>query len=201
MCNRREEAALDYQVSTPVPDAHWYAVWIKSRQERVAAARLAYFGISTYLPLQSELRLWSDRQQSIEMPLFPGYLFVRVDLKSGNKLRVLQTPGVVGIVGNGSEPVPIPDEQIDSVRTAILCGAKSSTQAFLEEGESVRVVRGALAGIEGSFVRFGSRSHLIITIEMIQRSVEVSISERDVEPVASMLPPSISESNAEFSVN
>jgi transcription elongation factor/antiterminator RfaH len=179
---------MDYQapscsLPSPPTSVHWYAVWIKSRQEKTAAATLGSIGISHYLPLQSEVRQWSDRKQAVEVPLFPGYLFVQVDALSRSKLDVLTTPGVVKFVGNNSGPLAIPDNQIESVRSVILSGAKCSPLSLLAEGDRVRVVRGALAGIEGTLLRFGSKSQLVVSIEMIQRSVAVTVSEADVEPV------------------
>jgi transcription antitermination factor NusG len=160
----------------------WYAVWTRSRQEKAAAARLRSIGIVHYLPLQSTVRHWSDRRQIIEVPLFPGYLFVQLDVRSGSKLEVLKSPGVVGFIGNSSGAAPIPEVQIDSIRKILIAGMECSAQALFKEGERVRVVRGALAGIEGSLLRVGSKSQLIIAVEMIQRSVAVTVCEQDVEP-------------------
>ncbi len=165
-------------------EVNWYAVWTKSRQEKAAATRLRSIGVSHYLPLQTQVRQWSDRRQSVDIPLFPGYLFVQVDVWRGcGKLEVLKTPGVAGFVGNRSGPVPIPEDQINSVRTILSSGAGCSAQPLLKEGDRIRVVRGALAGIEGILVRVGSKSQLVISIEMIQRSVAVTVLEANVEAV------------------
>jgi transcription antitermination factor NusG len=164
------------------PDVRWYAVWTKSRQEKAAAARLSTVGVSHYLPLRSELRQWSDRKQTVHSPLFPGYLFVQLDVCGGGKLEVLKAPGVVGFVGNLSGPLPIPENQIESVRKAASYGEDCCSRPLLNQGDRVRVIRGALAGIEGTLQRHGAKSQLIIAIEMIQRSVVVTVSEEDVEP-------------------
>lgn len=179
-----DEKAFHPPIHSLATDILWYAVCTKSRHEKVASSRLASVGIPHYLPLRSEVRIWSDRKQIIDEPLFPGYLFVRVDLRSGHKLEVLRTPGIVRFVGSNSGPVPVLDRDIESVRTAVLLGAECSSQAFLKEGERVRVVRGALAGIEGSLLRFGPKSQLVISIDIIERSVALTVSEKDVEPVA-----------------
>ncbi len=172
---------MDSQITSHAIGIRWYAVWTRSRFEKMAANTLESRGIDHYLPLQVELRQWSDRKQSVEVPLFPSYIFVHVDALSKDKLEVLKTPGVVGFVGSATGPLPIPDHEIESVRKAVLCGANSAPRALLKEGERVRVVRGALAGIEGNLLRFGSKSQLVISIEMIQRSVAVTVSEQDVE--------------------
>jgi transcription elongation factor/antiterminator RfaH len=171
-------------IPSPDPSARWYAVWTKSRQEKSAAATLGSLGISHYLPLYSELRQWSDRKQAIQVPLFPGYLFVHVDLLSRNKRKVLMTPGVVKFVGNNSGPLAIPDRQIESVRSVMLSGAECSVHPAFMEGDRVRVKNGPLAGIEGTLVRFGSKAQLVLSIEMIQRCVAVTVCQSDVELVS-----------------
>jgi transcriptional antiterminator NusG len=165
------------------PQVNWYALWTRSRQERVTALRLASLGISHYLPLQFQIRQWSDRKQPVETPLFPGYVFVQMDLAAGQKLDVLKAQGVVGFVGNSSGPLPIPESQIAFVRKVTACRAECTSGPLMKQGDPVRVVGGLLAGLEGVLVRFGSDSKLVISIEMIQRSVAVTISEKDVQPL------------------
>ncbi len=174
----------DHLVSCP-SDSHWFAVWTRSRQEKVAAAMIGSLGVANYLPLRTESRQWSDRKQNVTIPLFSGYLFVRMNLLDGSKLRVLGVPGVAGFVGNSSGPSPIPDHQVEAVRAVVAQGMECTVHSLLEEGDLVRVVRGALAGVEGRLVRFNSASRLMISIEMIHRSLSVSISRDDVEPVRS----------------
>lgn len=167
-------------------DPRWFAVWTKSRQEKVAAAMIDLIGIANYLPLKAESRQWSDRKRTVTVPLFSGYLFVRMNLLDGSRLRVLKVPGVAGVVGNSRGPLPIPDGQIEAVRAVLAQGMECTVHSSLEEGDPVRVVRGALAGVEGRLVRINSSSsRLVIAIEMINRSLSVSISRSDVEPVRS----------------
>ncbi len=169
------------QTSLSAPDVQWYALRTRSRQEKAAAARLSSVGISNYLPLKSELRQWSDRKQEVQVPLFPGYVFVHLDVRSGSRLEALKTPGIVGFVGNASGPLPIPEKQIESVRTVVSSGSEFTSQTPWKEGDRVRVVRGPLAGVEGILDRRGSKSQLVITIEMIQRSVALVVAEDDLE--------------------
>jgi len=164
-------------------DARWYAVWTRSRQEKTAASMLDALGVEHYLPLRSELRQWSDRKQMVEMPLFSGYLFVCINSLKGMKLEVLKIPGIVTFVGNNSGPLPIPDQQIKAIRRVLTAGVQCSAQPFLNEGDRVRVVRGALAGIEGTLERIGSASRLLISIEMIRQSLSVNVLREDVEPI------------------
>jgi transcriptional antiterminator RfaH len=167
------------------PDPSWYAVWTRSRQEKVAAVSLNNLGIRYYLPLKSELRQWSDREQMVEVPLFSGYLFVCISLlKMNSKLQVLKVPGIVGFIGNQTGPLPIPDQQIKDIRTVLTTGVECSVYPFFNEGNRVRVVRGPLAGIEGSLLHTNSTSRLLISVEMIRQSLSLSVLPNDVELVS-----------------
>jgi transcription termination/antitermination protein NusG len=171
------------RLASGATDSQWFAVWTRSRQEKVAAAMIESLGVANYLPFKTESRQWSDRKQKVTIPLFSGYLFVRMNLLDGSKLSVLKVPGVAGLVGNSSGPLPIPDHQIEAVRAVVTQGMECTVHSLLEEGDVVRVVRGPLAGVEGRLVRTNSESRLVISIEMINRSLAVSISRNDIEPV------------------
>jgi transcription antitermination factor NusG len=160
----------------------WYAVSTRSRQEKVASSMMEYMGIANFLPLLSRERRWSDRKQMVDLPLFPSYVFVRIARSSELQLRVLKISGVVGFVRNHTGPLPIPDREIEDVRAALSHGIGCSPCTFLKAGDCVRVVRGALAGVEGTLIRSGSHSKLVISVEMIRRSIAVSVNESDVEP-------------------
>ena len=164
--------------------SRWFAVWTRSRQEKAVAATLNRSGIPHYLPLKSELRKWSDRKQMVETPLFSGYLFVNINVMTSSRLQVLKVPGVGALVGNQMGPLPIPDQQIEDIRKVLTAGVECSVEPLLKEGDRVRVMHGALAGIEGTLVRTQSASRLLVSIEMIRQSLSVSVSRSDVEPVA-----------------
>jgi transcription antitermination factor NusG len=177
------KASLD-SVDRFDPDSSWYAVWTRSKQEKVVAAILSSRGIRNYLPLKSELRQWSDRKQLVEAPLFSGYLFVHITLFNNLKLQVLRVPGVVSLVGNQSGPAPIPGHQIEDIRTVLTAGAQCSVHPVLQEGDRVRVIKGALAGVEGTLLHTNSTSRLLLSIEMIRQSISVSVSREDIELVS-----------------
>ena len=174
-------SALDNSLRDYLCGTHWFAVWTKSRQEKVAAAMIGSLGVTSFLPLKSEARQWSDRKQTVHVPLFSGYLFVRVNLSDGNKLRVLQVPGVAGFVGNSHGPLPIPEGQIEAVRTVVERRVECTVHPLLEEGDRVRVIRGPLAGMEGRLVRMNSAARLVISISMIHRSLAAHVDRNDVE--------------------
>jgi transcription elongation factor/antiterminator RfaH len=165
-------------------DGAWYAVLTRSRQEKIAASMLDYVAVANFLPLVTQERRWSDRKQMVSVPLFPGYLFVRIVRSSELLLRVLKVPGVVDFVRNRDGPMAIPEREIENVHTVLSHGVGCSAHPFLKAGDRVRVARGALAGIEGTFLRSGSQSKLVISVEMIQRSVAVNIDSSDVELVS-----------------
>jgi len=171
------------EIESYASGSRWFAVWTRSRQEKVAASAIETLGVPNFLPLKSELRQWSDRKRKVNVPLFSGYLFVRMNLLEDSKLRVLKAPGVVGFVGNNTGPLPIPDEQIGSIRTVLARGVDYSVLPLLEEGDRVRVVRGVLAGVEGRLIRANSASRLVISIELIHQSLAITVSRQDVEPV------------------
>ena len=166
-------------------ESSWYAVSTKSRQEKIVASMLEYLAVPNFLPLIKEERRWSDRKQIVAMPLFQGYVFVRITISSEHQLRVLKVPGVVDFVRNRTGALAIPEREIEDVRAVLSHAEGCSPYPFLKAGDRVRVVRGPLAGIEGTLIRGGSQSKLIISIEMIQRSLAASVAECDVEPVSS----------------
>jgi transcription termination/antitermination protein NusG len=161
----------------------WYAVSTRSRQEKVAASMLGQIAITNFLPLLNQERQWSDRKQMVALPLFPGYVFVRINRSSELQVRVLKVPGVVDFVRNRTGALPIPEQEIEAVRALLAHGVGCAPYPFLKAGDRVRVVRGALAGIEGTLIRCGSQSKLVISIEMIQRSVAAIVFESDIEPI------------------
>jgi transcription antitermination factor NusG len=191
---------MSFAANGPTMDIRWYAITTRSRHEKTAAAMLDALGVINFFPVSSELRQWSDRKRMVDFPLFPGYLFVRVNPGRESTLPILKTPGIVGFVGNQYGPSPIPDFEIDAVRRVLAEGTPCAPHPFLQEGDRVRVIRGALTGLKGTLVRAGSRTELVISIEMISRSVAVRVSREDVEPVVSGGINSLNASRTEIAV-
>jgi transcriptional antiterminator RfaH len=167
-------------VETGFDDTRWFAVWTRSRQEKTAEAMLQLIGVDHYLPMKSELRQWSDRKKTVSSPLFSGYLFVRVNATTHSRLQVLKVPGVAGIVGNSRGPLPIPDQQIQDIRTILARRVEFTVIPILKEGDRVRVVRGSLIGVEGRLLQRKSSSHLINSVETLHMSIVVNLSSQDV---------------------
>ncbi len=169
---------------TPAEDSYWYAVRTRSRHEKVVATQFDQLGIENFLPQTTEVRKWSDRKKLVELPLFPGYTFVRLVPSSGSRLRVLQTHGVAGFVGTPSlGMVPIPDQQIEDIRTVLAAKVAVRQHPYLQIGQRVRVRGGALDGMEGILVSQSGDQSLVIAVEPIQRSMSIRVEGYTVEPV------------------
>lgn len=172
----REGQALQLRLD----EGQWYAVMTRPRHEKKVAEELAIRSVMAFLPLVSEVHRWSDRRKTVEMPLFPGYVFVRLAPTPENKVSVLMVGGVLHFVGSAGHGAPISDAEIDGIR-AIL-GSKTAVYqtSFLKIGQRVRVRGGALDGVEGILAECGRR--LVVSVNAIQRSVSVTLEGIAVEP-------------------
>jgi transcription antitermination factor NusG len=166
-----------------VQQENWYAVQTRARHEKMVAARLQEQGVTTFLPLVTQIHRWSDRRKKVELPLFSCYLFVHLTPTNEDRVRVRQLGGVCGIVGVRGEGSPIPEEQIEAVRTVISDALPWSFHPFLKIGQRVRVRGGSLEGVEGVLVSRNGDRTLIISVDAIQRSLAVRIEGYDVEAV------------------
>jgi len=159
----------------------WFAVQTKARHEKKVNLELHEKGIHSFLPLHREKRRWSDRRQWVELPMFPQYLFVRVPTFDDSRIRVLQTGGVVQFVGEHRRGTPIPDEQIESLREIVAKGIPATQHEFLHIGERVRIRGGALNGVEGILVAIKGDRRLVISVDVIRRSVAIQLYGFEVE--------------------
>ena len=128
-----------------------------------------------------EIRRWSDRRQKVELPLFPGYIFVQIVARNENRVEVLRTPGIVRFVGPSPEGAQIPELQIEIVKKLIDQDVRWSSHPFLKVGQRIRIRGGALDQVEGIFLKRNGDGALIVSIEAIQRSLAVSIQGYDFE--------------------
>lgn len=160
----------------------WYAVRTRSRHEKMVTQQLDRAGLEAFLPVVTEVHKWSDRNRQVEVPLFSGYCFVRVAYNSEHRVRVLQTNGVVNFVGVQNTGIPIPDSQIEDIKTLVARKVPFREHSFLSIGQRVRVRGGALDGVEGILeAQKGDRS-LIISLDPIERSLSICIDGYEVEP-------------------
>jgi len=151
----------------------WYAIRTKSRFESPALVALTGKGYEAYLPVYRNRKKWSDRIVELNVPLFPRYLFCRFDVS--RRLPILTTPGVLSIVGFSKQPEPIEEEEIDAVKVVLSSGVLAEPCPFLREGHKVRIVRGALAGVEGILVKKKNQCRVVISVTIVQRSVSVEV--------------------------
>jgi transcription antitermination factor NusG len=181
-------STLSWEFPQPAPVAeaeveNWYGLQTRPRHEKIVAQRLEERGVTTFLPLVTEVHRWSDRKKSVHMPLFSCYVFAKFVPNRSDRLRVLRVDGVFGLIGARGEGAPIPDEQIDAVRNVVEGQLPWSCHPFLKIGQRVRIRSGALDGLEGILVsRNGDRS-LVISVDAIQRSLAVRVEGYEVEPV------------------
>jgi transcriptional antiterminator NusG len=161
----------------------WYAVQTRARHERIVAHRLGERGMTTFLPTVTEVHRWSDRKKTVALPLFSCYLFVKLMPNNEERLRVLQVDSVLRFVGIRGLGTPIPDDQIDAVRTLVNEQLPCCSYPFLKIGQRVRIRSGALDGLEGILLSQNGDRTLIISVDAIQRSLAVRVEGYDVEPV------------------
>jgi transcription antitermination factor NusG len=167
----------------PLPEIpQWYAIRTRSRHEKMVADQLEKQGIESFLPLVKRTHKWSDREKEVELPLFSGYSFARLSFCSPDRVRVLQTHGVAGFVGVRGAGIPVPEGQIESLRTLLANEIPMQDRPFLHVGQRVRIRGGALDGIEGILAAQDNRN-LIISVEPIHRSLSVCIEGYRVEPI------------------
>ena len=160
---------------------HWYALRTKSRHEKLVRDQLDKQGIEPLLPTVKRLSQWKDRKKEIEVPLFSGYCFVRFSQQE--KTPVQQTTGVVEIVGSGSRPESIPEQEIDALRRLMTSVLPYDSHPYLHEGMQVEVTRGPLQGVQGMLLRKEKRHRLVIGVRLIQQAAVVEIDVNDVVAV------------------
>lgn len=161
----------------------WFAVRVRSRQERVVSQHLRGRGLEEYYPTYDVMRQWSDRKKMVTESLFPGYVFCRFD--RSNQLPILSAPGVVGLVGFGDGPIEIPDEEVERVRRMTSSGLLVSPWPFLKVGQRVLIERGPLLGLEGLLQTIKGKHRLVVSITLLQRSVSTEIDRSWVRPLSS----------------
>ena len=137
------------------------------------AASFGGKGYECFLPVYRQRKRWSDRTVTTEAPLFPGYVFCRFDY--WRRLPIMTTLGVVSIVGFGSDPAPIPDHEIQAIEKVLTAGFAAEPHPFLRIGQRIRITHGALRGVEGVLLRKKSEWRLVVSVNMLQRSVSVEI--------------------------
>jgi transcription antitermination factor NusG len=181
-----EEGYLETAPQVPLlgraaDDLSWFAVYTRARHEKRVAEQFDEKRLCAFLPLLRQVHRWSDRRSKVEVPMFSCYAFVRIGQTPEDRLKVLRTPGVLGFVGSERQGTPIPDEQIESLQTALRHNVPCLPHPFISAGRRVRIRGGSLDGVEGVVVRQGSDQRLVVSVELLHRSVAICFEGYDVE--------------------
>jgi len=151
----------------------WFAIMVRTGREKTTTLLLENAGYECFLPVSKFTRRWSDRMKEIEVPLFPGYLFCRMD--PYNRLPVLMTPGVIQIVGTGKTLIPVEEEEITAIQRIVKNGLSTMPWPYLQVGHLARIEEGPLRGMTGIIVRIKSGMKLVLSVSLLQRSVAVEV--------------------------
>jgi transcription antitermination factor NusG len=151
----------------------WYALQVRARHEASVVDHLHGKGFEWFLPLYKVRKRWSDRIREVQAPLFPGYLFCRLNVQ--DRLPILKTPGVIQIVGYNRAPIAVDEHEIQAIQRMVASGIPNQPWPFLEAGDCVRIESGPLSGLEGILVEFRGNHRLVLSVTLLQRSVAVEI--------------------------
>ena len=164
----------------------WYAGYTAARHEKRVAEHLSQRGIEHFLPLYDTIHRWNNGRHRITLPLFPGYIFVRIPLQE--RLRVLEVPGFVRLVGFNALPHPLPESDITKMKDALRQGVLAEPYPYLTIGTRVEVRNGPLAGMRGILLRRQNKYRVVISVDLIMQSMVIEVAAEDVMPVRNSVP-------------
>jgi transcription antitermination factor NusG len=162
-------------------ELRWYAVYTCAQHEKSVAKQLTVRSVECFLPLYEKISRWKDRRIKIQFPLFAGYVFVRLSLK--DRLRAVQLPGIVRLVGFNGQPTPLPDDEILALRNGLSASLGAEPCPYVQVGRRVRILSGPLTGLEGVLLKKKRGVRFVISLHLIQRSVTVEVQSSDLEQV------------------
>ncbi len=156
----------------------WYAVYTSANHEKRVQMQLQERSVESLLPLYEERRRWKDRTKRLQLPIFPGYVFVRLALR--DRLQVLRIPGVARLVGFNGDPVPLPESDVEALRKVLAGPLRVLPHPYLTVGRRVRITAGPLQGLEGVLVRKKKISRVVVSIHLISRSACAEVNSEDL---------------------
>jgi len=177
-------------MSTENPVRQWFAVYTRSNHEKSVAEQMEKRSIERFLPTYEVVRKWKDRRMRLSVPLFPGYVFVRFAFD--HRIGVLAVPGVVRLVGFNGQPAALAESEIETLRLFDGKRICAEPHPYLTTGRKVRVIRGALIGLEGVLVRKKGIARLLLSIDLIRQSAIIEVDSADVEPISMPIRPAYS---------
>ena len=163
-------------------EVQWYAAYTSANHEKRVAQQLEWRSVEHFLPVYESVRRWKDRRVRLQLPLFPGYVFVRLALR--DRLRVLAVPGVARLVGFNGHPTPVPAGDIEAIRGSLAVNREVQPHPYVRCGQRVRVLSGPLAGFSGIVVRQKNRARFVVSFDVLERSVAVEMDDSDLHAVA-----------------
>lgn len=173
------DATNSHEPHSSFCEPRWFAAYTSANHEKRVAEQLTGRSVEHFLPLYRTVRRWKNQRVELQLPQFPGYVFVRLALR--DRLQVLQVPGVASLVGFGGMPISLPDGEIQALRANFESGVRVEPHPYLTVGRRVRVKFGPLAGMQGILLRRKGSLRVVISIELIQRSVAVDVDLADLE--------------------
>jgi len=183
LANQIDDTLISGSPAECCVDRSWFAIETRPRYEKRVAAGLKEKGVDAFLPLISAMHKWSDRRRVVQLPLFPGYVFVRIVNGLSLRVSVLRTSGVQKFVGTPRVGTSIPECQIAAIRTIVEHKIPFTLHPFLSIGRRVRLRGGSLDGVEGILLAKNGDHSLVVSVELIQRSVAMRVSGYQVDPI------------------
>jgi transcription antitermination factor NusG len=174
------QQSLPFDLSYP----KWFVLSVRANQEKKTAQRLVSYEIEHLLPCYLSVRQWKDRRVTLEMPLFPGYVFVHLPFIE--RVRVLTLPNVVGLIGSKNAPSVVSEDEIDCIRRGVEFG-NAAPHAPLVEGQHVIITDGVLRGMQGTLVRTQNNTRVVVAIDSIARSFAVEVDISCLRPTGQIL--------------
>ena len=168
----------EQQRINPESQMFWYAAYTSSRHEKTVAEHLRQREVECFLPLYETVHRWNNGRHRVQLPLFPSYVFVRMGVR--DKLRVLQVPGLAQLVSFQGSPAVLPDAEIETLRSALAAGVPAQPYRYLSVGSQVDICCGPLQGMRGILLRHQGQFRVVLSVEMIMRSIVVEVEASDV---------------------
>jgi transcriptional antiterminator NusG len=167
--------------------SNWYVLHTKSRFEKVVSEGLQKKSLEAFLPKIKVPSKRRDRKLMIDVPLFPGYLFVKTVLQPPAHLEIVKTVGVVRLIGNKDGPIPVPADTIESLKIMVNSGHPITTGCSFQKGDRVMVVAGPFAGVTGLFARYRGKDRVVVYIEALGQYAQVEVNSEDIEMLPRIL--------------
>ena len=162
-------------------EPRWYVAHTSANHEKRVAQQLLQRSVENFLPLYDTVRRWKDRRMKLQVPLFPGYVFVQLPLR--DRLKVLQVPGVARLISFNGHPAALPDKEIEALRAGLSAQLRAAPHPYLTVGRRVRVKRGPLEGVEGILIRKKNAYRVVLSLHLIMRSASVEVDASDLERI------------------